>query len=468
MATAKEMKRLDNDNDQISLEDKKKALETLIQDAQGEKFQKEIEALEHDKPVPARSNIVKLTPFLDSDKILRCWTRLQDAPIPESSAKPILLPKDHDLTIKVIKNEHEKTRHAYGVDYTLSEVRKKYWIPAGRQQIKKVLKNCRQCKINFGMPKPPKMAPLPAIRLEGTMLPFTNASVDFSGAYITVQGRGKRRRKRYLCLFVCNETRAIHTEMAWTMETQDFLMCLSNFTARKGQIKTLTCDNGTNFRGAERELGQLIQQLDEDQIQQHARDNGFEFRFNPPGAPHMGGVFESLIKSAKRAIRAVLKNVEFSDAELNSAFIGAEDLVNSRPLGYQSNDINDPRVLTPNSFIHGRLDGSFLPPSVDTKDFDCRNRWRIVQQALKHIWKRWMQEILPTLGPRQKWTTDNRNFEKDDEVLIVDKNLPRYRWNIGRVTEVYPGRDGVVRVVDVKDNQGTTLKKTVHRLIPLT
>ena len=182
----------------------------------------------------------------------------------------------------------------------------------------------------------------------------------------------------------------------------------------------------------------------------------------------MGGVFESLIKSAKRAIRAVLKNVEFTDAELNSAFIGAEDLVNSRPLGYQTNDINDPRVLTPNSFIHGRLDGSFLPPSVDTKDFDIRNRWRLVQQALKHIWKRWMQEILPTLGPRQKWTADNRNFQKDDEVLIVDKNLPRYRWNIGRVTEVYPGRDGVVRVVDVRDNKGTTLKKTVHRLIPLT
>ena len=468
MATAKEKKKLDNDNDDITLEDKNEALQTLIKDAQRERFEKEIEALEHDKPIPARSSIVKLTPFLDADKILRCWTRLQDAPIPESTSKPILLPKDHDLTTKVIKKEHEKTKHAYGVDYTLSEVRKMFWIPAGRQQIKKVLKNCRQCKINFGMPRPPKMAPLPAIRLEGTMLPFTNASVDFSGAYITVQGRGKRRSKRYLCLFVCNETRAIHTEFAWNMETEGFLMCLGNFTARKGKIKTLTCDNGTNFRGAERELGQLIQQLDQNQIQQHARDNGFEFRFNPPGAPHMGGVFESLIKSAKRAIRAVLKNVEFTDAELNAAFIGAEDLVNSRPLGYQTNDINDPRVLTPNSFLHGRLDGSFLPPSVDTKEFDIKNRWRLVQQALKHIWKRWMQEILPTLGPRQKWTTDNRNFQKDDEVLIVDKNLPRYRWNIGRVTEVYPGRDGVVRVVDVRDNNGIELKKTVHRLIPLT
>ena len=468
MATVREAKKLNNEDTDITLKDRNNALQSLIKDAQRERFEQEIQALEHDKPVPARSKIVKLSPYLDSDKILRCWTRLQAAPnIPESAARPILLPKDHPLTTKIIQHEHEKTKHAYGTDYTLSEVRRLYWIPSGRQQIKKVLKNCRQCKINFGMPKPPKMAMLPAIRLEGTMKPFTNASVDFSGAYITVQGRGKRRCKRYLCLFVCNETRAVHCEMAYNMETDGFLMCLSNFTARKGKIKTLTSDNGTNFRGAERELGQLIQQLDENQIQQHATENGFEFKFNPPGAPHMGGVFESLIKSAKRAIRAVLKNVEFTDAELNSAFIGAEDLLNSRPLGYQTNDINDPRVLTPNSFIHGRLDGSFLPPSVDNKDFDIRNRWRLVQQALKHIWRRWMQEILPNLGPRQKWTSDNRNFQQGDEVLIVDKNLPRYRWNIGRVTEVYPGRDGVVRIVDVKDNNGIELKKTVHRLIPL-
>ena len=78
-----------------------------------------------------------------------------------------------------------------------------------------------------------------------------------------------------------------------------------------------------------------------------------------------------------------------------------------------------------------------------------------------------MKEILPTLGPRQKWTQDSRNFEIGDEVLVVDKNVPRYKWNIAKVTATYPGRDGVVRVVDVKGEQGEALKKTVHRLIPL-
>ena len=174
-----------------------------------------------------------------------------------------------------------------------------------------------------------------------------------------------------------------------------------------------------------------------------------------------------MIKSAKRAIRASLKDVEFTDAELRSAMIGAEDLMNSRPLCYVTNDPNDFRTLTPSSFLHGRLDGSILPPTVDSQPHNLKQKWRLIQTTLKHIWKRWLKEILPNLGPRQKWTRDNRNFEVNDEVLVVDKNLPRYRWDIGRITATYPGRDGVVRIVDVKGERGETLMKSVHRLIPL-
>ena len=217
--------------------------------------------------VPARSSVVKLSPFLDDQGMLRCLTRLEDAPIPENAKKPILLPKNHALTEKIIRHEHEKTKHAYGTDYTLSEVRRNYWIPAARQQIKKILKLCRQCKLNYGMPKAPRMAAIPFRRLEVSFLPFSNSSVDFSGAYLTIQGRGKSKQKRYLCLFVCNETRAVHLEMAYSLETDGFLMALCNFTARRGRIKSLTCDNGTNFRGAERELRELIQGLDQERLQ---------------------------------------------------------------------------------------------------------------------------------------------------------------------------------------------------------
>ena len=171
---------------------------------------------------------------------------------------------------------------------------------------------------------------------------------------------------------------------------------------------------------------------------------------------------------AKKSIFSVLKNTEFSLNTLYSVIVGAENIVNSRPLCYQTSDPNEQRVLTPNMFLHGRMDGFAMPSTVDTTDFNPRLRWRLVQQALSHIWKRYLKEILPTLGPRQKWTTDNRNYEIGDEVLCMDPSLPRYKWIIGRVTNVYPGRDGVVRTLDVRTENGEMRKKTVQRLIPLT
>ena len=66
---------------------------------------------------------------------------------------------------------------------------------------------------------------------------------------------------------------------------------------------------------------------------------GIKWTFNPPYAPHFGGVFEIMIKSAKRAITAILKNADVKDEELMTAFCGVEALINSRPLTYQSANV---------------------------------------------------------------------------------------------------------------------------------
>ena len=207
--------------------------------------------------------------------------------------------------------------------------------------------------------------------------------------------------------------------------------------------------------------------MNQTEFQEHMTNRKIDFKFIAPSAPWMGA-WEPLIKSTKRAIFTVLKKADFTEQMFYSAMVGAENIINSRPLGYQSADPNEQRVLTPNMFLHGRMEGFQMPANIDRLDFDPRKRWRLVQQALSHIWKRFIREILPTLGPRQKWFRDNRNYQVNDEVLIMDKNMPRYKWNIARVVQVYPGRDSVVRIVDLKTENGDVLQKAVHRLIPLT
>ena len=97
-----------------------------------------------------------------------------------------------------------------------------------------------------------------------------------------------------------------------------------------------------------------------------------------------GGVFESMIKSAKQAIFAVLGDAEVNDEELETIFIGVESLLNWRPLTAVSDDPNDKCVLTPNHFLIGQIGGDFVPESVNTEPFNPRKRWRRLQELTRH------------------------------------------------------------------------------------
>jgi hypothetical protein len=463
------LRRRRGDQGAIDAEDMAEARIELVKIAQGEGFEVELASLKNGRNVTRDSPLAPLNPFIDDDGQIRMRSRLELAEgIPHDVKFPKILPKLHHVTSLFIRAAHDKSEHAYGVDWTLAEVRKEFWIPKGRQAVKKAVKGCPPCKRNFGRPSQQQLAPAPLHRITGILQAFAYCGLDFGGPYLTKQHRGIPRAKRYLCLFCCTKTRAVHFEMAEGLDTDSFLMALARFCSRRGSIKKIYCDNGGNFRGAELELKGLVQKLDQDQIQEYAAKAGFTWHFSPADAAHMGGIWESLISSGKTSIRAVLKDAEMTDWELNSAMIGAEDLVNSRPLTYQSADPNDWTVLTPAMFLHGRLDGQVFPPNIDQLDFDPRVRWRVIQKALADIWNRWMRELRPMLGPRAKWYNDHRDYEVGDAVLMMQKIIPRYRWPIGRVTKVFPGRDGKVRVVEVRTAKENGLMRPIHHLIPLT
>ena len=63
---------------------------------------------------------------------------------------------------------------------------------------------------------------------------FTRTSVDFGGPFVTIQGRGKRRQKRYLCLLTCMATMAVHLEMAYGLDTDSFLNAFYRMASRRG------------------------------------------------------------------------------------------------------------------------------------------------------------------------------------------------------------------------------------------
>ena len=173
-----------------------------------------------------------------------------------------------------------------------------------------------------------------------------------------------------------------------------------------------------------------------------------------------------MIKAAKRAIFAVLSSSNVTDEELITVCAGAESLLNSRPLTYQTADPRDDVPLTPNHFLHGQLGGQFAPETVDTTAYNLRRRWRKVQELISRVWTRWIREYLPMMNTRPKWTVVVENMKEGDVVLALQPNLPRGHWPLGRIVETYPGKDGHTRVAKVQCG-AKTIVRPIHKLVPL-
>ena len=73
-----------------------------------------------------------------------------------------------------------------------------------------------------------------------------------------MQGRGRPRQKRYLCLFTCLASRAVHLEIAYGLDVDSFMNALNRMISRRGVPEEMISDNGTNFVAANKELCELL------------------------------------------------------------------------------------------------------------------------------------------------------------------------------------------------------------------
>jgi hypothetical protein len=128
--------------------------------------------------------------------------------------------------------------------------------------------------------------------------------------------------------------------------------------------------------------------------------------------------------------------------------------MNGRPITKVSDDQNDIEALTPNHLLMFQAGKSKLPIGVFYQDDQYQRRWRHIQYLADVFWRRWIKEYLPMLQERHKWNHPSRNFCIGDIVLLVDTTVPRNAWPIGKVVQVYPGRDQLVRRVQVRAKSG--------------
>ena len=189
--------------------------------------------------------------------------------------------------------------------------------------------------------------------------------------------------------------------MAYGLDTNFFPNAFYHITNHRGLPQKVTSDSDTNFAGANTKLKEKSSKLANSKIEKSPANNGIKWHFNSLFDSHFGGVYETMIRAGKRAIYGILSKADITDEELSTVFTGAEDLISSRQVTYQTAEIKNDTTLTPNYFLYGFIGGVFAPDSVDTI-YNPKKRLRHVQELVKYFWGRWMKEWLPELNKRHK------------------------------------------------------------------
>ena len=416
------------------------------------------------------SCLYKLDPFIAEDGLIRVGGRIRRASIPKELAHPIILPKHGHITHLLIDHYHLKTAHR-GRNTTLNELRAcGYWIIKGGSVVASHIWKCVICRKLRSTTIGQKMADLPKDRLEPAP-PFTYSGVDYFGPFYVKEGRSEK--KRWGVLFTCLVSRAVHIEVATSLNTDSFINAYRRFIGRRGPIRELRSDRGTNFVGAKAELESALNEMSHNKIHEELLKDGcdyIKFNMNFPSASHMGGVWERMIRSARNVLSALLvkHGNQLDDELLQTLMIETEAIINSRPLtppDMTSPDSGEP--LSPSQILTLKSKVVLPPPGSFVKeDMYCRKRWRRVQFLANQFWEKWRKEYLPSLQKRSKWASPCNNLKVDDIVLMFDENIPRCQWPRARVTHTYHSEDNLVRKVTVRTST-SVYDRPVHKLILL-
>lgn len=430
-------------------------------------YSREYHALSRKTQICSSSSLLSLNPFLDAKGVMRICGRLESAPgLSYDERHPIILPYDCQFSRLLVQFVHHISLHG-GNQLVLRLLRTSYWIPRVQSLIRTTIHKCKPCVLYRKKCQKQLMAALPPERCEVSR-PFTHTGLDFAGPFDikTYSGRSFRLTKAYVCVFICFGTKAIHLEVTSDLSTSAFLAAFARFVSRRGCPLHIHSDNGTTFVGASRSIARdFLQASRESTISNYSHQN-LVWHFIPPGAPHMGGLWEAGVKSFKQHFKKVAGNMKYTYEEFQTILCRIESCLNSRPLSPMSQDVSDLSALTPGHFLVGSPLLAPVEPSIDEAPLSLRNRWQRVKLIYQNFCSRWKSEYLKELHRRTKWKEPEENIHENALVVIKEDNIPPNCWRLGRICKVYPGSDKRIRVADIRTIKGT-ITRPITKLVVL-
>ena len=389
----------------------------------------------------------------------------------------ILLPSHHIFTKLCIQSYHDQDHS--GIEATLCKIQSRFWIPHARKLLKRIKRECLVCRKVEKKIVGQSMGPTNEKRLKPSP-PFYNSALDLFGPFLikdTVKGR--TRKKVYGIIINCLVTRASYIDLVEGYDTDSLLTTLRRFISLRGFPKTIYSDYGSQMVLADKNLKDLIKDLDHHKLTSFGKNEGLNWSFTKSAdAPWENGCSEALIRLIKRHIARIIGDNILTFGELQTALFEIGNLLNERPIGTKpGSNIDSGIYLCPNDLLLGRS-GLPAPQGIFDISNNVKSRQEFLNKITENFWKKWIQNYFHTLIIRQKWHTAVRNLQKGDIVLVQDSNTVRGHWRLAQVSDVLPSSDDKVRDVllrykQQKDDksyhgiQDTTIKRSAHRIVLL-
>ncbi|GFS54436.1 putative RNA-directed DNA polymerase from transposon X-element [Trichonephila clavipes] len=406
------------------------------------------------KCFPSENSFPNMNVITDEEGIKRVKIRITERSDHPEFIFPIILPGECLFTQRLIEYYHRQNCHA-GTQILLGILRERFWIVRSRRVVRKIVRSCIRCKRYKCKSPNSEPVSLPGDRVNDAAV-FEVVGVDLAG-HLYVKGG----QKSWIVLFTCATYRAVHLELTSSFSTDDFLLSLRRFIARRGRPRVIYSDNGTNFRGAHGELSGI----DWEKVLKLATIQHIIWKFNPPTAAWWGGWWERLVRVLKELLRRTLGNALLTTEELQTVLCDCESVINSRPLTYLSENSDDLVPLFPAMFLveNRNLD----VPDIDYRDtVNLRKRVRYQQKLLNDLRHRFRKEYLGLLIQNKNKKGPLSEVRLGEIVLIGDDIKKRMHWPLAKVIRLISGKDGKIRTVKLKTHTGTMLRP-IQRVYPL-
>ncbi|MES9882937.1 MAG: hypothetical protein ABW185_18875 [Sedimenticola sp.] len=447
---------------------------TVIRAVQREVFNKDLECIADNRPLPGNSPLRSLDPVVDDNGVLRVGGRLSRADISTNERNPIIIPAKHHIATLLVRHHHGEVKHQ-GRHFTEGAIRSAgLWIIGAKRLISSVIHTCVKCRKLRGKFVQQKMSDLPSDRVTPGP-PFSSVGVDTFGPWTVISRRtrgGQANKKRWGILFTCLTTRAVHIEVVEELSSSSFINALRRFVAIRGEVKVFRSDCGTNFVGATDSLNIEALHVEVGPVKDYLYKTGTVWLFNSPHASHMGGAWERMIGVTRKILDSMLSDVTASGLThevLITLMAEVTAIINARPIVSVSSDPENPEILTPSTLLTQKSGNAPSLGQFDLTDM-YKAQWKRVQILADTFWCRWRREYLQTLQCRRKWHYESANLRCGDVVLLMDSDVCRNDWPVGAIINSIPSEDGKVRKAEVRvirDGKPSIYTRPVTKMVLL-